>query len=127
MNSRSIPCLFKRRAKRDGSLSVNIVSASYGNDSVAMIQWAHEIALEDVLVVYCDTGWSAPQWAQRVERGERFAEKCGFRVARAQSLGMAELVRMKKGWPGNGRQFCTAHLKGVPFLECADSFDPRCK
>jgi 3'-phosphoadenosine 5'-phosphosulfate sulfotransferase (PAPS reductase)/FAD synthetase len=33
---------------------------------------------------------------------------------------------MKKGWPGNGQQFCTAHLKGIPFLQWADEYDPVC-
>lgn len=40
---------------------------------------------------------------------------------------MTELVRMKKGWPGNAQQFCTAHLKGLPFLEWADANDPERK
>jgi 3'-phosphoadenosine 5'-phosphosulfate sulfotransferase (PAPS reductase)/FAD synthetase len=40
-----------------------------------------------------------------------------------KSLGMQELVRMKKGFPGNAQQFCTAHLKGVPFLEWIDEAD----
>ena len=32
-----------------------IISASYGNDSVAMIRWAYERGLKDVHVVYIDT------------------------------------------------------------------------
>jgi 3'-phosphoadenosine 5'-phosphosulfate sulfotransferase (PAPS reductase)/FAD synthetase len=42
-------------------------------------------------------------------------------------MGMHELVRMKKGWPGNGQQFCTIHLKGVPFLNWIDEIDPMCE
>ena len=106
---------------------MKIISSSYGNDSVAMIQWAHERALPDVTVAYCDTGWAAPYWPQRVERGEALAHSYGFEVRRLKSLGMAELVRMKKGWPGNGQQFCTAHLKGLPFLQWADEADPACR
>lgn len=103
---------------------MHVISSSYGNDSIALIQWAHETGLPDVTVTYCDTGWAAPSWPQRVERGESLAERYGFRTVRAQSIGMAELIRMKKGWPGNGQQFCTAHLKGVPFLQWIDEADP---
>lgn len=105
-----------------------VISSSYGNDSVAMIQWAHEQGMHlfhDVTVTYCDTGWAKPEWAARVELGEQFARQCGFGVERLHSMGMAELVRMKKGWPGNGQQFCTMHLKGVPFLQWIDEVDPK--
>ena len=39
-----------------------VISVSYGNDSLAMIQWAHENSLDafgNVVVTYCDTGWVA--------------------------------------------------------------------
>lgn len=106
---------------------MNIISASYGNDSMAMIQWAHDTNLPEVTIAYCDTGWAAPGWFLRVEEGEKLARGYGFSVVRLNSIGMAELVRIKKGWPGNGQQFCTAHLKGVPFLSWADEADPQCK
>jgi 3'-phosphoadenosine 5'-phosphosulfate sulfotransferase (PAPS reductase)/FAD synthetase len=106
---------------------VNVISSSYGNDSVALIQWAFENFLVDVTVVYCDTGWSAPWWPQRVAKGEELAQGYRFKTVRCKSLGMAELVRMKKGWPGNGQQFCTAHLKGLPFLQWIDEADPECR
>lgn len=106
-----------------------VISSSFGNDSVAMIQWAYETGLDlfgKVTVTYCDTGWARPDWIKRVEQGEDFARKCGFAVERITSIGMAELVKIKKGWPGNGQQFCTAHLKGVPFLTWIDEVDPEC-
>jgi 3'-phosphoadenosine 5'-phosphosulfate sulfotransferase (PAPS reductase)/FAD synthetase len=104
---------------------MNVISASYGNDSMAMIQWAHERALPDVTVIYCDTGWAAPGWFLRVEEGERLAKSYGFQTARVKSIGMAQLIRIKSGWPGSGQQFCTAHLKGLPFLEWIDQADPE--
>lgn len=104
---------------------MNVISASYGNDSMALIRWAHENALPDVTVAFCDTGWAAPGWFLRVEEGERLARSYGFRAVRLESIGMEELVRTKKGWPGNGQQFCTAHLKGLPFLQWIDVVDVK--
>lgn len=103
------------------------LSVSYGNDSCAMIQWAHEQGLQDVHVVYCNTGWASPAWPARVLRMSSWARSLGFQTHEAQSIGMAELVRIKNGWPGNGQQFCTAHLKGIPFLQWIDEADPQRK
>jgi len=105
---------------------VNVASSSCGNDSVALIQWAIERGLPDLHVVFCHTGWLAPGWIQRVERVHAWAEKNGAKTHIVQSLGMAELVRMKKGFPGNAQQFCTAHLKGLPFLQWIDEADKDC-
>jgi tRNA(Ile)-lysidine synthase TilS/MesJ len=101
-----------------------VISASYGNDSMALMQWAFERGLKNVTVAYCDTGWSAPGWNARVLEGEAHAKRLGFNVVRLQSMGMEALVRMKKGFPGNGQQFCTAWLKGLPFLTWIDEADP---
>ena len=103
----------------------HVISVSYGNDSIAMIQFAHEKGLKNVFTVYCDTGWAAPGWDDRVAQGETLAGIYGFTPIRVQSMGMEELVRMKKGFPGNGQQFCTAWLKGFPFLEWLEQNDPE--
>ncbi len=106
---------------------MNIISSSYGNDSIALMQWAHDKGLCDVTVVYCDTGWSAPGWEERVALGEFMATLYGFETVRVKSMGMEALVKLKKGWPGNAQQFCTAHLKGIPFLTWLDEIDKECK
>ncbi len=102
----------------------HVISTSYGNDSKAMIQWAHERGLDDVTVVYCDTGWAAPGWESEVEIGEALAARCGFKTIRLESMGMEALARMKSGFPMHGAQFCTAWLKGFPFLQWIDDADP---
>jgi 3'-phosphoadenosine 5'-phosphosulfate sulfotransferase (PAPS reductase)/FAD synthetase len=107
---------------------MNVIFASYGNDSVALIQWVNERGLEDVTVAYSDTGWAAHKWAARVERGEAWAQSLGFKPMRLPSMGMHALVRMKKAWPrgGGGKyQFCTKHLKTDPALAWLHSVDPE--
>lgn len=104
--------------------SMNVISASYGNDSMAVIQQAHESGLQNVTVAYCDTGWAAPGWDKRVAEGEALAARYGFAFVRIKSMGMEALVRMKQGFPAHGMQFCTMWLKGLPFLEWIDGIDP---
>jgi 3'-phosphoadenosine 5'-phosphosulfate sulfotransferase (PAPS reductase)/FAD synthetase len=106
---------------------MNVISSSCGNDSVAMMQWAIETNLPDVHAVFCDTGWAAPGWLLRVEKVHRWAESHGIKTHIVTSIGMAELVRIKKGFPGNAQQFCTGHLKGIPFLQWIDEADKECR
>ena len=52
----------------------HLIFASYGNDSIALIQWAHERGLPSVHVAYSNTGWAADWWLARVPKpAERVA------------------------------------------------------
>jgi 3'-phosphoadenosine 5'-phosphosulfate sulfotransferase (PAPS reductase)/FAD synthetase len=101
-----------------------VLMASFGNDSIALIRWAHEHNLRDVTVLYNDTGWSAPWWSERIERGSQMVTDYGFRFARTESIGLPELARRKKAWPRQGMQFCTEILKRQPSLDWMDSNAP---
>ena len=64
-----------------------ILFASYGNDSMALIQWAINRKLKDVTVLYSDTGWAAPWWEDMITEGEEYAQEHGFRTVRTDSIG----------------------------------------
>lgn len=103
-----------------------VISASYGNDSIAMIQLAKMLNLDDVTVVYSDTGWAADFWNDRVKAGEEWVKSLGFNAVTIKSEGFSELVRRKKAFPrgGGGKfQFCTVNLKIFPFLDYMDEND----
>jgi 3'-phosphoadenosine 5'-phosphosulfate sulfotransferase (PAPS reductase)/FAD synthetase len=100
------------------------ISSSYGNDSVAMIQWAKEQGLQDLTVVFIDTGWSAPGWLDRVDRMEQWVRSIGFNVKHIKSaIGFEELMVSKKGFPSQRYQWCSSMLKGIPFLNWIDDVD----
>jgi 3'-phosphoadenosine 5'-phosphosulfate sulfotransferase (PAPS reductase)/FAD synthetase len=104
---------------------MNVISSSCGNDSVALIQYAYEKRMKNVVVTYIDTGWAAPNWQDRVDIVASWVRRIGFEFVIIHSMGMESLVRMKKAFPSNQYQFCTQHLKGVPFLEWLDDRDPQ--
>jgi 3'-phosphoadenosine 5'-phosphosulfate sulfotransferase (PAPS reductase)/FAD synthetase len=106
---------------------MHVLFCSYGNDSIALIQWAHEKKLKDVTCLYSDTGWSAEEWPARVSRGEALAQSYGFKTVQTKSEGMVSLVMRKRGWPGSGGQgqFCTGELKVIPALKWLDEHDPE--
>lgn len=103
----------------------HVLMASFGNDSIALIQWARENHLQDVTVLYNDTGWSADWWKERVEQGENWVRQIGFGFAKTESEGFMDLVRRKKAFPRQGMQFCTEHLKRIPSMEWMDDNCPK--
>jgi 3'-phosphoadenosine 5'-phosphosulfate sulfotransferase (PAPS reductase)/FAD synthetase len=102
-----------------------IIFASYGNDSIALIQFAHERGLKNVTTVFSDTGWAATWWKDRVLEAEDWVRSLGFTPSRTTSMGLEALVRKKKGWPRQGMQFCTLHLKIEPAMRWLDENDPE--
>lgn len=102
-----------------------VLSVSYGNDSIALIQWAYERGLENCFVVYCDTGWAHPEWPERVKKGMALAEKYGFVTWNTKSkYSFAEWVEHKRMFPTNKYQWCTSYLKLIPFGEFIEYLDP---
>lgn len=107
---------------------MNVIFASYGNDSIALVQWCYEQNLQDVTVVYSDTAWAADYWDDRVKECEAWCNSLGFETDRTYSLGMEYLVKVKKAWPrgGGGKfQFCTEALKKQPARRWLDKYDPE--
>jgi 3'-phosphoadenosine 5'-phosphosulfate sulfotransferase (PAPS reductase)/FAD synthetase len=108
-------------------MSYNIVFSSCGNDSVAVIQWAIENELENLVVAYSDTKWASPEWPERVERVRRWVEDSGGAMVVIGSEGFANLARRKKAFPANGMGFCSYELKIKPAMQWLDAFDPEKK
>lgn len=106
-----------------------VAKVSYGNDSIALIQWLHEYDLKHplgkVVCLYNDTGWATSWWPARVENAEaNLVRKYGFIPARTQSIGMRELLRRHNCWPSRVMPFCTEELKIEPTLSWLRFNDP---
>lgn len=101
-----------------------VIFVSYGNDSVALLQWAHENNLEGVAVVFTDTGWMADGWAERVDRCEAWVRSLGFTPHRAKSIGFRQLAHDKQGFPTQQFQWCSYILKILPGKQWLEQYDP---
>lgn len=105
---------------------MNLLSSSCGNDSLAMILQCVEKQTPQVEVIYCHTGWSSPEWPERVERIKAYARSNGmaFTTLHPEKY-FADLMRERKGFPMPGRTWCSFWLKAMPFLTYADRIDPK--
>lgn len=101
-----------------------VIFVSYGNDSVALLQWAHEQKLTGVATVFTDTGWAADGWMDRVDRCEEWVRQLGFTPYRTSSIGFRQLARDKKGVPTQQFQWCSYVLKIEPGARWLEEHDP---
>jgi len=102
-----------------------VIKASFGNDSIALIQWMAEQGHHDAYVLHNDTGWAREGWSARVDAGEAFARRLGMTPVRTASIGFVAAARLKRAFPRSGMQFCTTMLKIEPSLSWLDQVDPQ--
>jgi 3'-phosphoadenosine 5'-phosphosulfate sulfotransferase (PAPS reductase)/FAD synthetase len=95
-----------------------ILKCSGGNDSVALIQWAHEhLRTSDrILVVHGDTGWASPLWPERMKAVAALCERYGMGFTTIASEGMGQCVVRNHALPNRFMRFCTTDLKIKPWL-----------
>ncbi|NTA27425.1 phosphoadenosine phosphosulfate reductase family protein [Allorhizobium ampelinum] len=101
-----------------------VIFVSYGNDSIALLQWAYDNNLFGVAVVFTDTGWMADGWLERVEKGEAWVRSMGFTPYRTKSIGFKNLAHEKSGFPTQQFQWCSYRLKILPGIQWLNQFDP---
>jgi hypothetical protein len=102
-----------------------VVKTSYGNDSVALIQWLKEYeekhgigCLGKVVCLFNDTKWAAGWWMERVDNlEEKIVRSYGFIPSRTSCIGMRPLIKKRNTWPNEHRRFCTEVLKIQPTKE----------
>ena len=107
-------------------MAKHIIIANYGNDSVALVQWARVAQLADVSVVDVDTGWAAPSWSERVAHCQAWVSDCGFTpVQLTPAMDFIALMQARGEFPTPQFQWCANYLKALPILDWLDQTDPR--
>jgi 3'-phosphoadenosine 5'-phosphosulfate sulfotransferase (PAPS reductase)/FAD synthetase len=101
-----------------------VIFGNYGNQTIAVMQWAWEQGLDNVYTVSVDTGWGHPWWQHRVEAAQEFADQCGFQVVRLQANpNFSQLVQQRQRFPSVKFQWCAGFLKGLPLLDWLEESD----
>jgi 3'-phosphoadenosine 5'-phosphosulfate sulfotransferase (PAPS reductase)/FAD synthetase len=102
-----------------------VIFGNYGNETLALMQWAHEQQLSPVTVVHIETGWAADGWQIRVEQGQVYAQQCGFTVVGLPAKkNFMQLMVQQNNFPTTKFQWCAGFLKGLAFLDWLDKVDP---
>ena len=108
---------------------MNIIFGNYGDGTIALIQWAHENALQEVVVCHIDTGFASTsdEWQHQLKKGIALAQSYGFETKVLPAvMTWPELVLKRKTFPSAQFQWCAGWLKGMAFLEYLDEIDVSC-
>lgn len=107
------------------AFDMHIIHSNFGNNSLALIQWAYEHNLADVTVCHIDTGWAANDWPEHVAHCEHFVHECGFAAVHLQPrVDFEQLMTIRNGFPAGKYQWCSLHLKGTTLLQWLNDVDP---
>lgn len=105
---------------------MNIIFGNFGDNTIALIQWAYENKLEDVYVLHVNTSWSAEGWGERVSHGVALIERYKFESIELKSpSSFSEMVKDRQQFPSQKFQWCAGFLKGLAFLSWAHEHDPQ--
>lgn len=105
-----------------------IISGNYGDNTVALIQWAYENKLSNLMVSHVETGWAAPNWGDRVSKGQALAKRYGFNAISIKAkASFQDLAEDRHAFPNQKFEWCAGFLKGLPFIEWADTIDDACE
>jgi len=95
-----------------------IVTLSGGKDSLATAIWAkNNLKGENVVYVFCDTGWEHAKTYKHLEEIER---DLGIKIVRLTNPNFDNLVDLfikKKRAASTKARFCTVHLKVEPMID----------
>lgn len=105
---------------------MHVIISNYGDDSIALIQWAYQQRLPDVHVLYVETGWAAPDWQLRAASGETWVKQLGFQALTLRpKADFTELMRSRGSFPSRKFQWCAGFLKGLPINGWLEQTDRR--
>lgn len=104
------------------------IFGNYGDNTIAVMQWAYEQNFSDVTVIHTLTGWMANTWNERIAQGQQRAKEYDFNVVTLQPVAdFSSLIRDRKSFPNSKFQWCPSFLKALPFLNWLDEVDPQCE
>ena len=107
---------------------MQIIFGNYGNNTIALIQWAHLHQKNNVYVVHVETGFAASEWQTQVKKGQALAKRYHFNaIALQANPGLPEMILDRKRFPSSQFQWCVSFLKGLPFLQWLDQMDSSCE
>lgn len=103
---------------------MNVLIANYGNESIAMIQWAIETQLPSFIVLSIDTGWHSESWQQHLTQVFNFlkANNIAYKHLPAKQS-FEECVKDRGDFPSAKFQWCSSFLKGLALNEALDELD----
>ena len=103
---------------------MHCIISNFGDDSIALIQWAYDNQLDSLVVLSVDTGWQASSWHTRLKQAQKWLNTLGVTHHHLKNEhGFAELVQARKQFPSQQFHWCAGFLKGIVLLNWLEHND----
>ena len=103
---------------------MHIIFGNFGNETIALMQFAFEKKLQNVFVVSIDTGFADENWYIRISQAENLAKQYHFNWIRLTSNpDFSTLIRQRQQFPSKKFQWCVSFLKGITINAWLDEID----
>lgn len=103
---------------------MNIIIANFGDDSIALIEWAYQNNLSSTVILSVDTGWKSEYWNKRLEKVDTWLSRINIKHYRLKSeFSFTEVVKAKKQFPSQKFNWCISFLKGTTIMKWLDQYD----
>lgn len=105
---------------------MQIIFGNYGDNTLALIQWAHENSLSGIVVVHVETEWTNDAWAMRIKNCQSLVSRYNYSAhCLFPTLSFRDLIKDRQDFPNEKFQWCTTFLKTLPLLSWLEEVDPR--
>lgn len=94
-----------------------IISFSGGKDSLAALLYVRNNITKKFTVVFCDTGWEAPETLQYIQDIKKQLDLNLVVLKSKKYDGFLDLAIQKKRFPSSQSRFCTEELKIKPIID----------
>ena len=104
---------------------MNVITGQYGNETIALVQWALNHKLDQLVVVNVETSWQAVGWDQRVLKAKQWLDGNGVEshtIRPRQSFDQS--MREHHAMPDSQNTWCAQHMIGDTLLDWLDEVDP---
>lgn len=106
----------------------HILVGNFGNQSIALLQWAIVSGLSNSYFVSIDTDWAGKGWDRRVAKGQGYARAHQVKpIQLTPPIYFTDLVRQRGEFPSQQFKWCASLLKGSTLNDWLDEIDPNCQ
>ena len=103
-----------------------IIVTNFGDDSVALIEWAHNKKLDDVVILSVETGWEDKNWNNRIVKAKKWINDLNFHHNHLHPKAMFnDNIIARKKFPSKKFHWCPSFVKGIVLLDWLDENDPN--
>ena len=103
-----------------------LIIGNFGNETIALIEWARQNRLKNVYCLYVDTSWASKSWPKRVTTVVQWLKSINFTpVILTPNISFQALALEQRDFPTPKFASCVSLIKAPTLLAWIEKHDPN--